>query len=116
MVHQHSRIGDLAMIGGNVRVNRDVPPYLLYSGFNVTAVGVNVVGLRRAGLSRQDIQEIKQAYRLVFRSKLSIPEALEKVETDLSGEHVFRLIDFIRDSKRGVAKRPRGKEEWEELE
>lgn len=114
VVHQFSRIGDLAMIGGNVRVNRDVPPYLLYSGFNVTAVGVNVVGLRRAGFSRQEIQEIKEAYRLIFRTKLSITEALDQVELDLHGESAKRLINFIRGSKRGVAKRPRDKEKWDE--
>src|ERR1700690_2158956 len=49
VVHQYSKIGRLAMIGGNTRVNRDVPPFFLYSGFNVAAVGLNLVGLKRAG-------------------------------------------------------------------
>src|SRR5512138_1058696 len=51
VVHQFSRIGTLAMVGGNTRVNADVPPYFLYSGFNVTPMGLNIVGLQRAGFS-----------------------------------------------------------------
>ena len=49
VVHQYSKIGRLAMIGGNTRVNSDVPPFFLYSGFNVEAKGLNLVGLKRAG-------------------------------------------------------------------
>ncbi len=112
-VHQFTRIGDLAMIAGKVRVNRDVPPYLLYSGLYVTAVGVNSVGLRRAGIPREEISNIKQAYKLLFRSNLSIPEALDAVERDVGGEHSKRLVDFIRSSKRGISKRPKGPDEWE---
>src|SRR5579863_2990082 len=55
VVHQYSKIGRLAMIGGNTRVNSDVPPFFLYSGFNVAAVGLNVVGLKRAGYKHSDI-------------------------------------------------------------
>src|SRR6266478_7565540 len=55
VIHQFSRIGRLAMIGGNSRVNSDVPPYFLYSDFNVAAKGLNLVGLRRAGFSNEEI-------------------------------------------------------------
>src|SRR6202020_1255952 len=55
VIHQYSKIGRLAMIGGNSRVNSDVPPYFLYSDFNVTAKGLNLVGLRRAGFKASDV-------------------------------------------------------------
>ncbi len=56
VIHQYSRIGRLAMVGGNTRVNSDLPPFFLYSDFNVAAKGINMVGLKRAGFSLQEIQ------------------------------------------------------------
>ena len=67
------------MIGGNTRVNLDVPPFFLYSGFNVTPVGLNVVGLSRAGFSKEDISELKKVYRLLYRSGLKTEDALERI-------------------------------------
>src|SRR5271166_6082149 len=64
VIHQYSKIGRLAMIGGNTRVNSDVPPYFLYSDFNVSAKGLNLVGLRRAGFTVDQIRALKQAYKL----------------------------------------------------
>src|SRR5262249_53172224 len=55
VIHQFSKIGRLAMIGGNTRVNSDVPPYFLYSDFNVAAKGLNLVGLRRAGFKASEV-------------------------------------------------------------
>src|SRR5262245_17309143 len=68
VVHQYSRIGRLAMVGGNTRVNSDLPPFFLYTDFNVTPLGLNIVGLRRAGFSRSDIASLKAAYRLLYRA------------------------------------------------
>ena len=68
VVHQYSKIGTLAMVGGNTRVNLDVPPYFLYSGFDVEAKGLNIVGLKRAGFSLEDVAVLKKAYRLLYRS------------------------------------------------
>src|SRR5713226_9090132 len=76
VVHQFSKIGRLAMIGGNTRVNKDVPPFFLYSGFNVEAKGVNLVGLKRAGFSEEQIALLKKAYRVLYRSGLKLEEAL----------------------------------------
>src|SRR5574341_2489843 len=61
VIHQYSRIGRLAMIGGNTRVNSDVPPFFLYSGFNVEPKGLNLVGLKRAGFTPADITALKNA-------------------------------------------------------
>ena len=102
VVHQHSRIGRLAMVGGNTRVNSDLPPYFLYSDFNVAAKGLNVVGLRRAGFSREQIRPIKQAFSLLYRSGLNRKEALSRILADVPTEHTRHIVDFIEQSKRGI--------------
>jgi UDP-N-acetylglucosamine acyltransferase len=102
VIHQYSKIGRLAMVGGNTRVNSDLPPYFLYSDFNVAARGVNLVGLKRAGFSRDDIKLLKEAYRMLYRSGLRQEEALRRIEIELPGEHTRQLVKFIRESKRGI--------------
>ncbi len=103
-IHQNSRIGRLAMVGGSVRVNVDVPPYFLYTGLYVTPAGLNRVGLRRAGFSKEDVASLKAAYRLLYRSGLKLESALSRIETELPGEHTRHLVDFIRGSKRGISR------------
>ena len=80
VVHQFSKIGRLAMIGGNTRVNRDVPPFFLYSGFNVEAKGLNLVGLKRSGYKASDLAVLKKAYQILYRSNLKLEEALARIE------------------------------------
>jgi UDP-N-acetylglucosamine acyltransferase len=104
VIHQYSKIGRLAMIGGNSRVNSDVPPYFLYSDFNVTAKGLNLVGLRRAGFSKEEIAALKSAYRILYRSGLKLEEALGRIEGELDSEHTRHLVKFIRGSKRGICR------------
>jgi UDP-N-acetylglucosamine acyltransferase len=104
VIHQYSRIGRLAMIGGNTRVNSDLPPYFLYTDFNVAAHGLNLVGLKRAGFSERDIKALKAAYRLLYRSGLKLEDALQRIETEGPTEHTRHLAAFIRASKRGIAR------------
>lgn len=104
VVHQYSKIGALAMIGGNTRVNADVPPYFLYSGFDVTPVGINLVGLRRAGFSETEITDLKLAYRLLYRSKLKLSQALERISSECSSSHSRRLVNFVARSERGICR------------
>ena len=104
VIHQYSRIGRLAMIGGNTRVNSDLPPYFLYTDFNVAAHGLNLVGLKRAGLGEADIKALKAAYRLLYRSGLKLEDALRRIETEVSTEHTRHLVAFVRSSKRGIAR------------
>jgi UDP-N-acetylglucosamine acyltransferase len=92
------------MIGGNVRVNRDVPPFFLYASFNVAPVGLNIVGLRRAGFEAAEIRELKLAYRLLYRSGLKLEDALSRIEAECSGEHARHLVGFVRRSKRGICR------------
>lgn len=104
VIHQFSRIGTLAMVGGNTRVNADAPPYFLYSGFNITPVGVNLVGLQRAGFSAEDISGLKRAYRILYRSGLKLADALHRLIADCQSPHTRRLAEFIGKSERGICR------------
>lgn len=104
VVHQYSKIGRLAMIGGNTRVNSDVPPFFLYSGFNVEAKGLNLVGLKRAGFAPERIANLKKAYRLLYRSGLKLAEALARIEEEADDENTRHLVRFIRSGKRGICR------------
>jgi UDP-N-acetylglucosamine acyltransferase len=104
VVHQYSKIGRLAMIGGNTRVNSDVPPFFLYSGFNVEAKGLNLVGLKRAGFNPKQIAALKLAYRLLYRSGLKLEAALQRIEAEIPGPEAAHLVKFIRSSKRGICR------------
>jgi UDP-N-acetylglucosamine acyltransferase len=104
VIHQYSKIGCLAMIGGNTRVNLDVPPFFLCSGFNVEAKGLNIVGLRRAGFSLEQVGRLKKAYRILYRSGLKLEAALEKIETECADENTLHLVGFIRGSDRGICR------------
>jgi UDP-N-acetylglucosamine acyltransferase len=104
VVHQFSKIGRLAMIGGNTRVNSDVPPFFLYSGFNVEAKGLNVVGLKRAGYKASQVATLKKAYQLLYRSGLKLDDALVRIETELPSPETLHLVAFIRRSERGICR------------
>jgi UDP-N-acetylglucosamine acyltransferase len=103
-IHQYSRIGRLAMVAGMTRVNLDLPPYLTFSGYKVGATGLNLVGLRRAGFSREDIFSIKQTYQLLFHSGLKLEEGLVRVEAEIDSVHARHVVNFIRKSKRPIAR------------
>ncbi len=102
-VHQFTRIGKLAMLGGMARVIKDVPPYMLVEG-NSTVRALNTEGLRRANLSIEVRGEIKKAYKLLYRSGLNTTQAIEAIESQLKSDEVRHLVDFIKGSKRGICK------------
>jgi UDP-N-acetylglucosamine acyltransferase len=104
VVHQYSKIGRLAMIGGNTRVNRDAPPFFLYSGFNVEARGLNLVGLKRAGYRLSDIAALKKAYQILYRSGLKLEEALARIESQAPTPETLHLVAFVRRSQRGICR------------
>jgi UDP-N-acetylglucosamine acyltransferase len=104
VIHQYSKIGRLAMIGGNSRVNLDVPPFFLYSGFNVEPEGLNMPGLKRAGFSVEQIGPLKSAYRILYRSGLKQETALNKIELELATPETLHLVKFVKSSKRGICR------------
>lgn len=104
VIHQFSKIGRLAMIGGNTRVNSDVPPFFLYSGFNVEAKGLNIVGLKRAGYKASHVAMLKKAYQLLYRSGLKLDEALARIESEIPTPETLHLVAFVRRSDRGICR------------
>jgi UDP-N-acetylglucosamine acyltransferase len=103
VVHQYSKIGKLVMVGGNTRVNSDLPPYFLYSDFNVAPKSVNVVGMRRAGLSVEDLRVAKDCFRILYRSGLKMNEAIERLE-GIESIVAQDIAQFARASERGIAR------------
>ncbi|MBI4462515.1 MAG: acyl-ACP--UDP-N-acetylglucosamine O-acyltransferase [Acidobacteria bacterium] len=104
MVHQFCRVGKLAMVGGNVRVIQDVPPFLLAAEFDVAVKGLNLVGLRRFGMPAEKISALKKAYHLLYRSKLPLAAALERIEQEIATEEAHYFVAFIRASERGICR------------
>jgi UDP-N-acetylglucosamine acyltransferase len=102
-VHQFVAIGRLALLSGVSAATKDIPPFIIQQGVNVVC-GVNVIGLRRAGLSTAQIDAVRQAFHIIYRQGLTIPNALTRLEEDLGDVDVVQeMIAFIRASQRGIA-------------
>ena len=106
--HQFSKIGRLAMVGGITRVNQDIPPFFTCVGYQVRAHGLNVVGLRRAGFTPEQISALKRAFRILYRSGLHREEALARIEAEVPTPETLHLVEFIRGSHRGICPATRG--------
>jgi len=102
-IHQFCRIGRLAMVSALSVSNKDLPPFFIFGGRPALAESVNRVGLRRAGLSIEARNNIKQAYKILYRSGLHTPEALARIEAEVPCEETAELVAFVRASKRGIA-------------
>lgn len=109
-VHQFVHIGQHAMIGGGLRVGKDVPPYALAGNEPLRFEGLNSIGLRRRGFTPEVISALDRAYELIYRSKLNVSQAVTKIKADSAlmaiGE-VRNVLDFIARSRRGIIGAPR---------
>jgi len=104
-VHQFVRIGCHTMVGAWSGIGQDVPPYMMVSGIRPKPYGINVVGLRRHNFSAETLRVLKRAYQILFESHLNTSQALEKIEAEMEPlPEIQHLVDFIRASKRGIAK------------
>jgi UDP-N-acetylglucosamine acyltransferase len=104
-VHQFCRVGTMAIIGGCSKVVQDVPPYMLADGNPARTRTINKVGLERHGVSEEAQTALKQAYKILFREGLTIPNALSRIEQDLPQlPEVKHLVAFARASERGLSK------------
>ncbi|MBI5560987.1 MAG: acyl-ACP--UDP-N-acetylglucosamine O-acyltransferase [Deltaproteobacteria bacterium] len=104
-VHQYVRIGAYCIIGGASAVSKDIPPYVMAVGNRAHLYGLNRVGLKRHGFSKDEIEEIKRIYGILFRSSLTIKDAVGRLKSELAGSpHAERFLKFIENSKRGVAR------------
>ena len=102
-IHQFVRIGKHSFIGGGLRVPKDVPPFILAVDDPVQYGGLNVIGLKRRGFTESTLENIKKAYRIIYRSKLLRKEALKKVEDEIEPiDEIKDLLNFFRNSERGV--------------
>lgn len=104
-IHQFCRVGKMAMIGGCSKVVQDIPPFMIADGNAARTVTVNKVGLERNGVSEAAQTALRQAYKILFRAGLTIPNALEQIERELPPlPELAHLVSFVRTSERGISK------------
>ncbi|MDX8383652.1 MAG: acyl-ACP--UDP-N-acetylglucosamine O-acyltransferase [Ghiorsea sp.] len=105
-IHQFARVGKYAMLGATCTALKDMPPFCIAGGgYQMSLSGLNVVGLKRKGLSNNEIRELKEVYRMLFKSNDLLKNRFQAV-ADLALVNVYadELIDFVRSSERGVMK------------
>lgn len=103
LVHQFCRIGGYTMVQGGSRTSQDIPPYIIGGKEPIAYAGLNVVGLRRRKFDPKIIEDIHNAYRLIYNAHLTVQEALEQIIYQLPvGKEIQYIIDFVRASKRGI--------------
>ncbi len=101
-VHQFCRVGTLAMVGGLAHISRDVPPFVTIDGQSSYVVGLNQVGLKRAGHDAKSIARLKEAYRVIYRSGLMWKEILFQLQQQFHDEAAAEFLPFLTSSKRGI--------------
>ncbi|MFA5833552.1 MAG: acyl-ACP--UDP-N-acetylglucosamine O-acyltransferase [Bacteroidota bacterium] len=102
-IHQFVNIGEHTMVGGHFRVPKDIPPYIIAGGWPVTFERLNIIGLRRRGFTREAIDSLNEAYRILFLSKLNVSQGVEKIKSSMTViPEVQKVLDFIAASKRGI--------------
>jgi UDP-N-acetylglucosamine acyltransferase len=101
LVHQFVRVGTLALMQGGSAISKDLPPFSVAHQENILC-GLNVVGMRRAGISAAERQELKQVYRALFRGGKNLREAVVAARKKFSSEPARLMFEFIASSKRGI--------------
>ncbi|MGD8563072.1 MAG: acyl-ACP--UDP-N-acetylglucosamine O-acyltransferase [Desulfarculaceae bacterium] len=104
-VHQFTRMGKYSFAGGMSGIDRDIPPFTLCEGRRARTHGLNIIGLKRAGFSLEAIEALKHAYRIIFRTRTPLQQALDEVRQEVADlPEVQYFLQFIESSKRGVAR------------
>jgi UDP-N-acetylglucosamine acyltransferase len=102
-VHQFVRVGRLALLSGLSGSTKDIPPFIIQQGIDCTS-GINVIGMRRAGMSHDQINAVRDAFRILYRDGLPLPAAIAKLEHRLGGVDVVReMINFLQGAHKGVS-------------
>lgn len=105
LIHQFCHVGSYVMVGGGTRTSQDIPPYCMAAREPVAYCGLNLVGLRRRGFSRELIENIHNAYRLLYQRGKLREECLQEIrETVPMSPEIEYILDFITSSKRGIIK------------
>jgi len=103
--HQFCKFGEYAMIGAASVVVQDVPPYCMVQGDRAEAVGLNVVGLRRSGMSKTDFSAIKSMFKIVFKSQRTVEDAMAMIEAEVAeSSYRQKFLKFLRESERGLCR------------
>lgn len=100
-VHQHCRVGSYAMVGAHTKIVKDVPPYVTVDGQPAHVIGLNKVGLRRAGFDAATMQQLQQAYRVIYRRGLRWKEVLEALAADFTSGPATQFLEYFRAGNRG---------------
>jgi UDP-N-acetylglucosamine acyltransferase len=104
-IHQFVKVGTGALLGAGSMVSKDVVPYCSAAGDRARLKGLNLVGLKRRGISARTIEDLKRAYRIIFRSGLRTVEALDKVRSEVAGSaEVRNMVAFVEKSRRGICR------------
>jgi UDP-N-acetylglucosamine acyltransferase len=104
-VVQFRRVGKMAFLGGYTKVTKDVPPFMIADGLDIQIRGFNRVGMERRGLSEESRKSIKEAYRILYRKKLTTQDAVAKIEDEVfKTPEVQHLLEFIRSSEAGIVR------------
>ena len=112
MIHQFVRIGRLAMLSGGCGIGKDIPPFCTTIGVQRNRVGgLNVIGMRRAGIGPEDRQALRSAFKVLYRSGLNVSQALERIRKEYSQPAVQELCTFIEASTRGICTMHGGEDE-----
>lgn len=102
-IHQFVKIGDHSFIGGGYRVPKDVPPFIIAMGEPLVYAGLNKIGLRRRGFSKDDLDNIKKAYRYIYQSEMMKKDALKAIKDNMEiTDNIKLIIDFVEKSERGM--------------
>ena len=108
-VHQYCRVGMMAMVGGQAHLVQDVPSFMMVDGLSSRIVGLNMIGLRRAGYSIDEIKQLKAAYRVLYRSEKNWQEILKNLEETFTIGPAQKLVQFLFGSTRGILSERRTK-------
>ncbi|MEM8639891.1 MAG: acyl-ACP--UDP-N-acetylglucosamine O-acyltransferase [Cyanobacteria bacterium P01_G01_bin.54] len=104
-IHQFVHVGEMAMLGGMSRIDRDVPPYMLVEGNPARVRALNLIGLKRAGLSSAKLHLLKKAFRLLYRSDQTFTQGVEQLATWSDQTHLGHLYRFLRTSLESQSRR-----------
>ena len=104
-IHQFCHVGEYAFIARATYVTKDVLPYVMIAGHTTSACGLNSVGLKRRGFSADTISNLRRAYKIIFRKGLTVPQALEELES-LSDESkaIQLMVDSLKSATRGIVR------------
>lgn len=103
LVHQFCRIGGYTMVQGGSRTSKDIPPFIIGGKEPIAYCGLNIVGLRRRGFAPELIENIHNAYRLIYNSNLTVAEAIERIKAEVPmSKEIEYILEFVSSSQRGI--------------